>query len=109
MAKLMTKFQKNLQASHKEIRGKRASFFNEEAEVSMRREVDQEKDRLRNSKREEMGLEDMHPDSTTTLKVTKDGFDSANWASQLIKVKITIKLQEQKLKIAEDTYSEYFN
>jgi hypothetical protein len=50
----------------------------------------------------------MHPDSTTTLKVTKDGFDSYNWANQLIEVRIAIKLQEQKLKIAEDTYSEYF-
>jgi hypothetical protein len=108
MAKLMTKFQKNLQASHKEIRGKRADFLNEEAEVSMRRRVDVEKDELRGLRREEMGLEDMHPDSTTTLKVTKEGFDSGYWATQLIEVKTAIKLQEQKLKIAEDTYSEYF-
>jgi len=108
MANVMTKFQKNLQASHKEIRGKRATFLNEEAEVSMRRQLDQEKDTLRGLKRKEMGLEDMHPDSTTTLKVTKDGFDSHNWANQLIGVRIAIKLQEQKLKIAEDTYTEYF-
>jgi len=74
----------------------------------MRRQLDQEKDTLRGLKRKEMGLEDMHPDSTTTLKVTKDGFDSHNWANQLIGVRIAIKLQEQKLKIAEDTYTEYF-
>lgn len=108
MATAKTKFQRNLESSHKEIRGKRAKFLNEDAEVSMRRLVDKEKDKLRDLQRQEMNLEDMHPDSTTTLKVTKDKFDSVTWARELVEVRVEIKLQKAELQIAEDTYKEYF-
>ena len=60
----VTKFQKQLELSHSQIKGKRAAFLNEEAEVAMRRSVDSMKDTLREYRREEMALEDFYPTST---------------------------------------------
>ena len=104
----VTKFQKQLELSHSQIKGKRAAFLNEEAEVAMRRSVDSMKDTLREYRREEMALEDFYPTSTMTLNVTKEGFDVKEWSEKLINIKIKIKLQEEKVKISQTLYADYF-
>ena len=55
-----------------------------------------------------MNLEDFHADSTTTLKVTKDGFDSKSWIKELNEVTMEITLLEQEIKIAKSIHDTYF-
>lgn len=108
MAVAKNKFVKSLELSHKEIKGKRAKMFAVDAEEDSAEFIREINKRKRETERTLLNLEDFHADSTTTLKVTKDGFNSAAWVAQINEAKLELTLIEQELKIAEDIHKEYF-
>lgn len=101
-------FQSMLEKSHKEIRGQRASLLSKDAERKMRKVVEAKEEQVEDLEMKVLNLSDLGPDSTTTLKVTKSGFDAKSWAEQLIETKTQLQIATQELKIAEETYNEFF-
>jgi L-lactate utilization protein LutB len=101
-------FQSMLEKSHKEIRGQRALLLSKDAERKMRKVVEVKEEIVEDLEMKILNLSDLSPDSTTTLKVTKSGFNAKSWAEQLIDTKTELKLAKQELLIAEETYNEFF-
>lgn len=101
-------FQSMLEKSHKEIRGQRASLLSKDAERKMRKVMESKEEKVEDLEMKVLNLSDLSPDSTTTLKVTKSGFDAKSWAEQLIETKTELRLAQEELKIAQETYNEFF-
>lgn len=101
-------FQSMLEKSHKEIRGQRASLLSKDAERKMRKVMEAKEEIVEDLEMKVLNLSDLSPDSTTTLKVTKNGFDAKSWAEQLIDTKTQLRVAQEELKIALQTYNEFF-
>lgn len=104
-----SQFQSMLEKSHKEIRGQRASLLSKDAERKMRKQVESKEEKVEDLEMKVLNLSDLSPDSTTTLKVTKSGFDAKSWAEQLIETKVELHLAKKELEIAQETYDSFFN
>jgi hypothetical protein len=108
MGTIKNKFTKSLEMSHKEIKGKRAAMFATDAELDSSNYLRNLETKKRTLDRTLMNLEDFHADSTTTLKVTKDGFDSKSWIGQMNETTVAIALLEAKITIAKTIHATYF-
>jgi hypothetical protein len=109
MATKKSKFQTNLEMSHKDIKGKRAKIFFEDGKEHSAELVRDLRSKGRTLERKLLDLEDFHADSTTSLKVTTNGFDSKEWILQMNNVTNALKLHSVKIKTAEDIHKEWFN
>lgn len=108
MATAANKFTKNLQASHKDIRGKRAELISSDAEDAQNDLVRELQQKKRDLERKLLNLEDLSPDTELSLKPTKGDFDAKSWVREVHKTKVELVLLEKELEIAEGTQSEYF-
>ena len=105
----MNKFTKNLEATNKEIKGKRAQMIAIEVQ-------EEQTDLLTKLKREKraldkklMDLEDLSPDSAYSLRPTAKDFNAKNWVKEIQDTKVSLRLIEVQIEIAEDTFKEYFS
>jgi hypothetical protein len=98
MATTKSKFVKNLEATHKEIRGKRASLICEDSKFAFEERLRSSEVQKRKLERTLANLEDFHPDSTTTLKVTSKDFNPDSWVKELCDTKLELALLTQKMK-----------
>ena len=101
-------FQQMLEKSHKEIRGQRAQLLAKDAERKMRKVVESKEEKVEDLEMKVLNLSDLSPDSTTTLKVTKEGFDAKSWSEQLIAAEVNLTIAKQELSIAQNTYKKFF-
>ena len=109
MAEKKSKFQKHLELGHKDIKGKRATMFFEDAKEESADYVRILKSKKREFDRKLLNLEDFHTSSTTSLNVTKDGFDSSTWVEEMNKTKVQLALHTVKVDIAEGIHKEWFH
>lgn len=108
MATVNNKFTKNLTASFKELRGQRATLLSASAEDAQSELIRDLKKKQRDYQTRLLSLEDLGPDCTTSLKITPKEFNAESWVRELHNAKLQLALIEQELKIAEDTYKEFF-
>jgi hypothetical protein len=104
-----SKFEVQLNLNHKEIKGKRAKMFYQDGKDHSENMIRNLKMIKRNYERKLVDLEDFHGNSTTSLSVTKDGFNSKSWIESMQAVKVELVLHNAQLKIAEATHNEWFN
>jgi len=102
------KFQESLELSNKEIKGKRAALFAQDAEIDSKDYIRGMTDTQRALERKLMNLEDFHADSTTTLKVTTDGFNSKEWIKNINETTVQLKLLNVKIDVAKEIHDKYF-
>lgn len=103
------KFQTNLEMSHKDIKGKRALMFSEDAKEDSAEYIRGLKSKAREYDRKLMNLEDFHVSSTTSLEVTKDGFNSKIWVKEMNETTVLSKLHNVKIAEAEKIHKTWFN
>lgn len=102
-------FVRNLELTNKEIKGKRAIMYSEDAEIASQTFLDNLTTKRRNLNRSLLDLEDFHPETNTSLRVTKSNFDAQSWVSQMNRVQLDLALIEAEIKIAEAIHNKYFN
>ena len=104
----MKKFVSNLKTAHKDIRAKKAELIAEDAEAASNKFVSDLKEKQRTIKRSLMDLEDLSPDSTLSLRVTKDNFNATDWIKAIHEKKMELALITEEVTRAEETHAEYF-
>ena len=105
----MTKFEKDLSMSHKDIKGKRAKIFTTDAKIDSENFIRNLTEKKREIEKQIFNLEDFHVDSTTSLKVTTAGFDSADWVEKLNDLEVKLILLEQRIIVANKIHDKWFN
>lgn len=103
------KFVKSISASHKEIKGRRATLLGSRVKAAQTRliaDLETEKDEF------ELQLEnltDLAPGSTTSLKVGggKD-FNPEQWVIDVQSIKVNLLENKVKLEVAKSTQDEWF-
>lgn len=100
------RFEMELSASHKDLKETRARHLSIEAEEAQNDIIRDLEKRIREKEAKIYDLTDLAPGSTTSLLFKK--FDGPQWASELQKEKVEKALLEAELKIAENTFKEFF-
>ena len=104
----MNKFVKNLTLSDTGIKAKRAGILGAQAKTAHEKltlALRGEKEELESKLTQ---LEDLAPDTTTSLKPGGDNFDAGAWAEAMQDTKVALANKEVELKIAEATLEEWF-
>lgn len=104
----MNKFAKNLAATHEEIKEKRAKNIAASALAAQEELIRGIEGEIRGYENELMDLEDLNTDSTTSLNPGKSEFDANSWVSRMQDVKINLLNKQVELKVAKETFTEYF-
>ncbi len=102
------KFTRNLSLSNREIKGKRAILFGEDGKSAQEELVNEIGMKVRNIEREILDLEDLSPDSTTSLSPVKGTFNGKEWARKMQERKVELRLLKVEYETAKDTLEEYF-
>lgn len=105
---VLNKFETNLIASSKTIKANRARAISEDVENAQSeivRKLTQEK---RDLTRKLDSLSDLYPDSELSLRVVKDSFNAAEWASEVQALKVELANKTVELSLAKETYDEWF-
>ena len=103
-----TKFITNLTLTHSKIKEKRASLLSDDVQAEQNRLIDDLKDKKRKLERELLNIEEMYPNSTTSLKVG-EGVDPKVWVADMQRTKISLIDVQIQLTIANETTNEWFN
>lgn len=101
-------FEKNLQLSHSKIKAQRAALIAEDARdaaVEKIRTLNKDK---RDLSKKLMGLEDLSPSSTMSLKVGSDDFNGEKWFEEMYEIELQLVEIEVKLKTANSIKDKYF-
>ncbi len=104
----MNKFERMLAADNKTIKAARAKIIAEDmkdAQEELIRVFEKEEKELR---RALIKLSDVSPDSEFSLKVVKDNFDANSWVAQIQDAKVRLANNSVQLKLAKETYEEWF-
>lgn len=108
MAATANKFTKNLTLSHKDVRGKRATFIAknaEDAQIDLVRSLEAQSRALESKL---LNLEDLQPDSSVSLRATGSDFDAATWVAEMQSTKMALALKNVEVDLAKGTLTEYF-
>ena len=108
MSKAENPFIKKLMSSNDDIKKNRAVIIAETAEAAQYDIVRELERELRDLRSEEMELTDLAPDSELSLLVVKKDFNADNTFRKLQSVRERIDITDVKLKIARNTYNEFF-
>lgn len=103
-----SKFFNNLNASHADIKAKRAEIICQDAKAAQQKLIDELSQKDRDLQRKLMSLEDLGPDSTISLNPISGSFNASDWVKEVQEVKIELRLNSVELEIAKATYTEYF-
>lgn len=105
---MKNKFTTNLTLSNKGIKEKRASLLGDDAHDAQQDLVRELSSEVRDLERTIMNLEDLSPDSTTSLLPAKGGFDAKKWVVEMQESKVALKMKKVELNVAKATLAEYF-
>lgn len=105
----LNKFTKNLEATNKEIKGRRAQMIATEVEEEQKDLITNLGRQKRQLEKKLMDLEDLSPDSAYSLRPTSKDFVAKNWVADVQETKISLKLIEVQIEVANQTLVEYFN
>ena len=104
----MNKFIQNLTANESGIKAKRANILANQAKTAQTdliNRLTREKDAL--DLRLD-SLQDLAPDSTTSLKVGGENFNPDQWVKDVQSIKVQITNKKVELLLAEETFNEWF-
>lgn len=105
----MNKFERNLNASNSDIKGKRAKDAKEEAQEAMFEEVRELKKIKDALQRKMTNLEDMYSEDTTSLMPSKKGWNAQVWAKEIVKTDRDLAYAIDDLSKAQKLHDEWFN
>jgi len=103
----MSKFKENLVKSNSDIKEMRADALALQAERAKRRIVEKLEDEIIDIDTQISRLNDLSPKNKTDLAYRED-FNAENWASTLQQLLEKKQVTAIKLKIAEESYEEWF-
>lgn len=101
-------FLKNLTLSNAQIKEARAKVICEDAKDAQEEIVRVIKREKRELDSKLLSLTDMYPDSELSLRVVKTDFNAKTLFSEIQKCKIEREMKAVELRLAEETYQEWF-
>lgn len=104
----MSKFEKNLTLSHKEIRGKRAELITEDVRLAQEDYLRDLTDKKRELARKLMNLEDLSPDNELSLHPGKADFDAKKWIKEVNDTELALVIIEQKIEVSKRVQDKFF-
>ena len=104
----MNKFQQLISDNTSNTLKKRAGALATQAEIAQQTVVNTLRNKVSELKLKVDSLTDFAPDSTDSLQVGTKNWDPNKWAQDLQRTRWELKLAEDQLNIAEDTFDEYF-
>lgn len=104
----MNKFESLIGTNGNEVLKRRATNIAINAEIAQQTIVNTLKQRKSELEMKIMNLTDLAPEDTTSLRPGSKDWDAAKWALDLQNAKVALYTTSIELKIAEDTYEEYF-
>jgi len=102
------KFEIMLEGSNQQIKSTRAKILMEMSMAAQEKIVRELREEKRTMELELMNLTDIYPDSELSLLVVKKDFDPRDVFEKIQDLKIRLTNKGIELKIAEDTYDEWF-
>jgi hypothetical protein len=104
----MNKFTQNIAKTNSAIKADRAAILSENVKDEQLELINALKKQARVLQIKKMDLEDLSPDNAQSLHPAKKDFNAAQWVAELQQTKLQLKITNEKLLIAEETYEEYF-
>jgi hypothetical protein len=104
----MNKFVQNLTQSGDGIKQQRAELLGSQAKTAQSNLVNRLTNERDTLKLQLDSLQDLSPDTTISLKPGGDNFNAGNWVNQIQNLKVQLLNKEIELKVANDTYTEWF-
>lgn len=105
----MKKFQKLMSDNSSATLQRRAGTLCTQAEIAQQTVVNNLKTKVTELELKIENLTDFAPSTTDSLKPGNENWSPNDWAVELQRTKWELFLAKQQLKIAEETYSEYFS
>ncbi len=105
----MNKFLELISAGKEKIYEQRAKSLARQAEGEQKKLINNLESKLEEKNLQICDLTDLGPESNTSLRPGKPGWSAAEWVDQLQTAKCEKKEIEEQLKIAKETYKEYFS
>lgn len=105
---MSNKFIKTLTQSDSNIKEKRALTLGTSVKIAQETIVNNLKRELNSLNHQMDKLVDLSPDYSFSLKPGGEDFDAENWASELQRIKLEIKIKEMELETAQETLEEWF-
>ena len=102
------KFTANLTLPESGIKGKRASILASSAETAHNDLISRLTKEYNTLELTLENLNDLSPDSTTSLKVGGDDFDAEVWVQKMQDTKIALLNKKIELRVAKETHQEWF-
>ena len=104
----MKEFQRLISDNTNESLKRRAAQLSTSAEIAQQNLVNALKQEKTNIELRIAALTDLAPDSTDSLRVGSKDWDSVKWVKDLQKAKQELYNVQIQLKLAEETFAEYF-
>ena len=104
----MSKFAKNITVGGGAVKSKRADLIAQQAEQKQTQLIQSLKARITDKKMALENLNDLNPESEDSLRPGA-GFNADQWVNQNFSIQKDLILLQIDLKIAEDTYAEWFS
>lgn len=104
----MNKFQQLISDNTSNTLKRRAELVATQAEIAQQTIVNNLRNKISRLKLRMDKLVDLAPDSTDSLQVGSNNWDPVEWADKLQSIRWELKQTEEQLKIAENTYDEFF-
>lgn len=106
--KQMSKFANNITVGGNAVKSKRADLIAQQAEQKQTQLIQSLKARITDKKMALENLNDLNPESEDSLRPGA-GFNADQWVNQNFSIQKDLILLQIDLKIAEDTYAEWFS
>lgn len=104
----MKKFQKLISSNNNEALIRRAESITTGAEIAQQNLVNGLKQKKIEIELKIANLTDLAPEDTTSLRPGSKDWDAQKWVSDLQNAKQDLYMVEMQLKLAQETYDEYF-
>jgi hypothetical protein len=105
----MNKFQKLIADNSSATLKRKAESVATQADIAQQTIVNNLKCKVSELKLQVENLTDFAPGNTYSLRPGTENWKPSDWAIELQRTKWDLYLAEQQLKIAQDTYNEYFS
>lgn len=91
------------------IKEQRALLVEQSVKMEMESLLNESKRELLQMKGRMQSMVDFGNETTYSLKIVADNFDSAQWSKEILNLTVKIELAERELKIKEAKYNELFS
>lgn len=104
----MNKFTRLINSNGNEVLTRRAESIASDAEIAQQNLVNAYKQKINQLTRKIADLTDLAPDTTESLRPGGRDWSASTWALELQNAKQDLYTAQISLKLAEETYNEYF-